>query len=54
MNKLHRFLDSVTWGTGGLAIYRPVPGQLPTTAMTAEAYAMRLMLNHSFANACPA
>ncbi len=41
-----RFLDSVAAGRdGGLAVYRPVPGQRPTPAMTAEALAMRSLLN---------
>ena len=45
--KMTKFLDSVAAGRdGGLAVYRPVPGQSPTTAMTAEAFAMRMLLNH--------
>ena len=46
-SKMAKFLDSVAAGRdGGLAVYRPVPGQSPTTAMTAEAFAMRMLLNH--------
>ena len=45
--KMAKFLDSVVSGReGGLAVYRPVPGQSPTTAMTAESLAMRRLLNH--------
>jgi hypothetical protein len=40
-----KFLDMVSAGKhGGLAVYRPVPGQTPTAAMTAEALASRLLL----------
>lgn len=36
------FLERVAAGrSGGLAVYRPVPGQLPTASMTAEALACR-------------
>ena len=47
---MRRFLDSVSTGRqGGLAVYRPLPGQVPsaeqaTPAMTAEAMASRLLL----------
>ncbi len=46
---MQRFLDSVSTGRhGGLAVYRPVPGQVrpenATPAMTAEAMASRLLL----------
>ncbi len=45
--KLQRFLDLVGKGQyGGLAIYRPVPGQRPSVAMTAEALASRRMLGY--------
>ncbi len=46
-SRLYRFLDSVASGRhGGLAVYRPVPGQLPTTAMTAEALATRRLIQY--------
>ncbi|MDZ4848619.1 MAG: prenyltransferase/squalene oxidase repeat-containing protein [Pirellulaceae bacterium] len=46
-SKMTRFLDSVSAGrSGGLAVYRPVPGQSPTTAMTAEALALRMLLQY--------
>jgi hypothetical protein len=42
-----KFLDSVSTGrAGGLAVYRPMPGQRPTPAMTAEALALRMLLDH--------
>jgi hypothetical protein len=47
---MHRFLDSVSTGrSGGLAVYRPRPGQAAvaeqaTPAMTAEAMSSRLLL----------
>ncbi len=47
---MQRFLDSVSTGRyGGLAVYRPLSGQMPgpeqaTPAMTAEAMASRLLL----------
>ena len=49
---MQRFLDSVSTGRhGGLAVYRPRPGQTPlpemaTPAMTAEAMASRLLLGY--------
>ncbi len=43
------YLDSVSVGQyGGLGVYRPVPGQSPTPAMTAEAFAMRNLLGYPF------
>ena len=46
--RLSKFLDLVSAGKhGGLAVYRPVPGQTPTAAMTAEALASRLLLGMS-------
>lgn len=43
--RLETFLNLVQSGdAGGLAVYRPVPGQRPTPAMTAEALACRLLL----------
>jgi Squalene-hopene cyclase C-terminal domain len=48
---LAKFLDSVAAGrAGGLAVYRPTPGQRPTNAMTAEALAMRHLLNHALSS----
>jgi hypothetical protein len=45
---LRRFLDSVGRGQhGGLAVYRPVPGQQPTASMTAEALATRRLIGYS-------
>lgn len=45
MPKMHGFISRVSVGRfGGLAVYRPIPGQQPTRAMTAEALALRLML----------
>jgi hypothetical protein len=46
-SRLHRFLDSVAAGRhGGLAVYRPLPGQIPTVSMTAEALATRRLLGY--------
>ncbi len=46
--RFSKFLDLVSAGKhGGLAVYRPVPGQTPTAAMTAEAMASRLLLGMS-------
>jgi len=48
MPRMHGYLTRVSVGRyGGLAVYRPTPGQQPTHAMTAEALAMRLMLKQS-------
>ncbi len=45
MPQMHGFISRVSVGRfGGLAVYRPIPGQQPTRAMTAEALALRLML----------
>jgi hypothetical protein len=45
MPKMHGFISRVSVGRfAGLAVYRPIPGQQPTRAMTAEALALRLML----------
>ncbi len=45
ITKMHGFLDRVAAGThGGLAVYRPVRGQVPTAAMTAEALASKYLL----------
>jgi len=45
MPRMHGFLSRVSAGRhGGLAVYRPIPGQQPTLAMTAEALALRFML----------
>lgn len=50
--KLRRFLDLVGKGQhGGLAIYRPVPGQRPSVAMTAEALASRRLLAYPLSEA---
>jgi hypothetical protein len=50
--KLRRFLDLVGKGRyGGLAIYRPVPGQRPSVAMTAEALASRRLLGYPLTQA---
>jgi hypothetical protein len=46
-SRLYRFLDSVAAGRhGGLAVYRPLPGQIPTVSMTAEALATRRLLGY--------
>ncbi|MCY2975388.1 MAG: hypothetical protein NTW52_12060 [Planctomycetota bacterium] len=45
MPKMQGFISRVSVGRfGGLAVYRPIPGQQPSRAMTAEALALRLML----------
>lgn len=45
-SRLQRFLDSVKAGSyGGLAVYRPIPGQAPSASMTAEALALRKLLD---------
>jgi hypothetical protein len=49
ISRMHSFLDSVSVGRHrGLAVYRPIPNQQPTPAMTAEAFASRALLGNGW------
>jgi hypothetical protein len=52
LDKMQLFLNSVSVGPKmGLAVYRPIPGQQPTAAMTAEAFAARALLGRGWSPA---